>query len=286
MNNLLRAGCWRRAFSVLGAMLCAATAVLAMAPGAALATCLPVAQSPTGPLDGSAVIPASFDGALPAQALLAVGTVELSYLGHSSFLIRSPAGASAITDYNGINRAPAPPDIVTMNNAHGTHFTDQVEPGVRHILRGWDPGGGIAVHDLTYLDMHVRNVPTNVRDVGGTRIAGNSIFVFEIAGLCIAHLGHLHHRLEQMHLAELGPIDVLLVPVDGSYTMGQEVMAEVVAQIQPSLVIPMHYFSEERLARFLALIDETYPPEWHESPTVVIARDLLSPRRAIVLPGH
>ena len=79
--------------------------------------------------------------------------------------------------------------------------------------------------------MRIRNVPTNVREFGGTRYNGNSIFVFEAADLCIAHLGHLHHTLTGAHLAELGAIDVVMVPVDGTYTLNQEEMIEVLRQI-------------------------------------------------------
>src|SRR5437763_1758356 len=61
----------------------------------------------------------------------AEGEVGLTFLGHASFLIESPQGATIVTDYNDMIRAPVTPDIVTMNNAHPTHYTDAVEPGVR-----------------------------------------------------------------------------------------------------------------------------------------------------------
>ena len=253
----------------------AAGATLVGMAGAALASCFPVAQSPQG------IPPAGFQTiALPAK-----GEVRLSFLGHSSFLIETPGGVSAITDYNGSVRAAEPPDVVTMNNAHSTHYTDFVEPGVTHILRGWDPGGGMAVHDLTEGDMHVRNVPTNVRDYGGTRYNGNSIFVFEIADLCIAHLGHLHHTLTDTHLGELGYIDVLLVPVDGSFTMAQELMVEVIQQIGPTVVIPMHYFSSHTLGRFIAMIEQTYEPLYSETATVTLSSLKLPYHKVLVLPG-
>src|SRR3546814_6878426 len=102
--------------------------------------------------------------------------------------------------------------------------------------------------------MRVWNIPTNVRQWDdNVRMAGNSIFVFEVAGLCIAHLGHLHHRLTDRHLAFLGVIDVLLVPGDGSYTLAQDMMMEVIRQIRPSVVIPMHSFGATTLDRFLAM---------------------------------
>src|SRR5690242_14348758 len=103
-------------------------------------------------------------------------TATLTYLGHASFLIESPEGVRIVTDYNGVHRAKVTPDIVTMNNAHSTHYTDIIEPGVKFVLRGWDPGGGVANHDLQYRDVHVNNVPTNVRGFGETRYNGNSIF--------------------------------------------------------------------------------------------------------------
>src|SRR4029077_15775092 len=176
----------------------------------------------------------------PPLRLAAAGpeaAVAITFLGHSSFLIESPAGVRIVTDYNGAIRAPTTPKIVKMNNAHSTHYSESVEPGVKYILRGWDPAGGVAAHRLEYRDVRVHNVPTNVRELGGTRYNGNSIFVFDVADLCIAHLGHLHHTLTPAHLAELGAIDVVMVPVDGAWTLNQEDMIEVLRQIKPKIVI-------------------------------------------------
>ena len=177
-----------------------------------------------------------------------------------------------VTDYNDAIRAPVTPDIVTMNNAHPTHYSEAVEPGVKYVLRGWDPAGGVASHHLEYRDIRIRNVPTNVRELGGTRYNGNSIFVFEVAGLCIAHLGHLHHTLTQTHLAELGAIDVVMVPVDGTYTLNQEEMVEVLRQIGPKLVIPMHIFTQASLEKFLARASGFYAVRRDSGPAVVLSR--------------
>lgn len=211
-------------------------------PGAAAAKCLPIASAPSVPQ----VVPV----ALPAD-----GSVRLTFVGHSSFLIETPGGASAVTDYSGLS-LPYPPDVATMNNAHYTHYTDFPDPKIETILRGWDPEGGIAEHDHMVEDLRVWNVPTNVRDYGGTRFNGNSIFVFEVDGMCIGHLGHLQHTLTDQHLADLGEIDVLLVPVDGSNTLSHRLLMQVIEQISPSVVIPMHYFGVTSLSRFVALIEE------------------------------
>ena len=101
-------------------------------------------------------------------------------------------------------------------------------------------------------DVRVRNVPTNIRGWnGGTELHGNSIFIYEMANMCIAHLGHLHHTLNQQQLNELGRIDVLFVPVDGSATLDLEGMFEVLTAIKAPLMVPMHYFSAYTLHRFL-----------------------------------
>jgi L-ascorbate metabolism protein UlaG (beta-lactamase superfamily) len=214
------------------------------------------------------------------------GAVSITFLGHASFLIESPGGVRIATDYNDAIRAPVTPDIVTMNNAHPTHYSDAVEPGVKYILRGWDPGGGVAGHRLEYRDVRVHNVPTNVREFGGTRYNGNSIFVFDIADLCIAHLGHLHHTLTQSHLADLGAIDVVMVPVDGVWTLNQDEMIEVLGQIKPKVVIPMHIFTRVTLDKFLTKIAGFYSVREADGRTVVLTRsELPANPEVLVIPG-
>jgi L-ascorbate metabolism protein UlaG (beta-lactamase superfamily) len=217
----------------------------------------------------------------------AEGEVRLTFLGHASFLIESPQGVRIVTDYNGVIRAPVTPDIVTMNNAHQTHYTDAVEPGVQFVLRGWDPAGGIATHHLDYRDIKIHNVPTNVREFGGTRYNGNSIFVFDVADLCLAHLGHLHHTLTAGHLADLGPIDVVMVPVDGGYTLNQDDMIAVLQQIKPKIAVPMHVFTQMTLEKFLARAGEFYTVKRADDPSVVLTRATLPAEpEMLVLPGR
>ncbi len=139
---------------------------------------------------------------------LAKDEVGLTFVGHATFLIETPGGVRIATDYNDYVRPPVTPDIATMNKAHSTHYSNRPDPAIKQVLRGWDPEGkGAAHHDVTLGDVRVRNVPTNIRTYeGGTDYDGNSIFVFEIGDLCIAHLGHLHHPLEPGHLRALGRV--------------------------------------------------------------------------------
>ena len=223
-------------------------------------------------------------------AALGRDEIGLTYVGHATFLIETAAGLTIATDYNDYVRASVTPVIVTMNRAHSTHYSDNPEPGVKTILRGWDPAGGVPRHDLRTGDLRIRNVVTNIRQWGGetTIRDGNSIFVFEAADLCIAHLGHLHHTLTPEHLKQMGRIDVLLVPVDGSYTLDLDGMMEVIGSINPRIAIPMHYFGPATLNRFLARAEgQGFGIERRETPVLTLSRASLpgSPK-VYVLPGR
>lgn len=216
------------------------------------------------------------------------GEVAITFVGHSTFVIESPGGVRAATDYNDHVRPSFAPDIATMNRAHSTHFTNRPDPAIRHVLRGWSQTVGPAVHDLTEGDMRVRNVATNIRSYGeATDYHGNSIFIFETAGLCLAHLGHLHHTLSAEKLAELGKVDVLFVPVDGSWTMDQDGMIEVLDAIRAPLVVPMHFFSGASLERFIRRLEGRYAVRRMEKGEAIVSRDSLPAEPTIlVLPGR
>ena len=215
--------------------------------------------------------------------------VRITYVGHSTFLIESPRLVRIATDYNDYVKPPIVPDIATMNHAHSTHYTDRPDASIKHVLRGWAGEEKPARVDVQEKDVRVRNVPTNIRlwDGGGTERHGNSIFIFEIANLCIAHLGHLHHTLNQQQLNEIGRVDVVLVPVDGSYTLDIEGMIEVLKALKAPLMIPMHYFSAYTLDRFLQRIRQEWEVELSEVPSVVVAKTTLPTKpKVLVLPGH
>jgi L-ascorbate metabolism protein UlaG (beta-lactamase superfamily) len=132
--------------------------------------------------------------------------------------------------------------------------------------------------------MRIHNVPTNIRaGDGGTEFAGNSIFVFDVADLCVAHLGHLHHTLTPRHLAQLGPVDVLLTPVDGVYTLGHDDMIAVIESIRPALIVPMHYFAGRSLETFIAATEGRYPVRRNDGSSVVLSRAALPKRTEILI---
>ena len=228
-------------------------------------------------------------GLLHRASLVAAegGGVAITFLGHASFSIESPGGIMAVTDFSGRHMPPRVPEIVTMNHAHSTHYTDRPDPRIAHVLRGWRPDGGPAQHDMKLADLRVRNLPTNIRSYdGGTRRYGNSVFVFETAGLCIGHLGHLHHLLTPDDLATLGQLDIVMVPIDGALTSNQGDMVEVIGQLNPRLVLPMHYWNEGVLERFLSRMRDKAEIIRAEDPRVTVSRATLpAAPTVLVLPG-
>lgn len=227
---------------------------------------------------------ASFRDPLPEH------TVRLQYLSHASFLLQSPEGVSAVTDFTGyIGNVDFLPDIVTMNHAHDTHWTSVPDPAIPHVLKGWGPDFGQGIeHLLRVKDMLVRNVSTDIRSGDGVEPKGNSIFVFEVAGLCIGHLGHLHHEPDAAQYAALGRLDVVMAPVDGGRTVPLPVMIKVLKRLRASVVIPMHWFGDGTLDYFLSgMRDEFAILRGQGSSVEISLRSLPSrPTVLVLLPRH
>ena len=218
-------------------------------------TCLAVADKGHGHGNGARLWQAGL-----ARDAATTSDVNIFYVGHSAFRITSPGGIDIVTDYSGNHGPGEPPQIVTMNHAHGTHYTDYPDPRIDHVLRGWGADGADkAEHYLELGDVLVRNVSTDLY-YEGTMIEkdGNSIFIFEVAGLCIGHLGHLHHKLTAEHIARIGRIDVLFIPVDGTYTMSLAGMIDLSRQLRSSVIVPMHFFSGFSLRQFLAGMQDEF----------------------------
>ena len=105
--------------------------------------------------------------------------------------------------------------------------------------------------------------------------------------MCIGHLGHLHHTLTEQQIGQIGQLDVVLVPVDGSYTMDVSGMVEVLRALRARLILPMHYFNPYTLERFLERIRGDFPVEMSETATIVVSQATLpSEPKVLVLPGN
>lgn len=180
--------------------------------------------------------------------------VRITYVDHAMFLIQSQGGTDALTDFTGyFGNVEFIPDVVTMNNSHSTHWTAFPDPAIPHALAGWGTDGGPRAHYLDLGDMLVRNVHTPTRRPGGGAIEyGNSIFVFEAAGLCIGHLGHLHTEPSDRQYAALGRMDVVMAAVDGGLTLDHATLVRVLERLRSSVVIPMHWFGRRTLDSFVS----------------------------------
>jgi L-ascorbate metabolism protein UlaG (beta-lactamase superfamily) len=110
---------------------------------------------------------------------------------------------------------------------------------------------------------------------------GNSIFIFEVAGLCIGHLGHLHHKLDESHFAAIGRLDIVMVPIDGSYTMSLDGVSDITRRLRSSVVLPMHRFATP-LDDFMRRIGQQFEIDVRPERSLRISRDSL-PRAPTVI---
>lgn len=218
----------------------------------------------------------------PAQSY-AEGPVTISYAGHSTYVIETPAGVRIATDFSGVYGGDPLPHVVTMNKAHRTHFTDHADPRIEHVLRGWNPEGGPAKHALVVEDVYIRNVPTDIRNWGGgLERDGNSIFIFEVADLCIGHLGHLHTRLNDRQYAAIGRLDILMVPIDGGMTQSLGSMTEITTRLYSSMILPMHRHATP-MPEFLGLMGENFAVDYRDSRSLEVTLETLPDRPTIVI---
>jgi L-ascorbate metabolism protein UlaG (beta-lactamase superfamily) len=230
---------------------------------------------------------ATYVNLTPVEGGVPVGTVRIEYVGHSTFWIESPGGVTIATDFAGWTGNRGTPRVVTMNKAHETHYTDNPDPAIEHVLRGWNPEGGAAQHNVEIGDVLFRNVTTDIRAWGVPEKDGNSIFIFEVANLCIGHLGHLHHKPTPEQLGKIGRLDILFVPVDGGFTLNLPEMMEVVRKLRTSLVIPMHFFGGMSLQRFIDGLKDSFQIEIQKEPVTVVSLQTLPRRPTVrVLPGY
>jgi hypothetical protein len=265
---------------------------LAVAPAAAqesaappdepvVSKCIAIAQAFPG------ATYARYELASPPGAILAGGTqetVEITYEGHSTYTIVTPAGVRIATDFSGVYGGDPLPRVATMNKAHRTHYTLTPPAGIEHVLHGWGDDGQPARHGLVVEDVLVRNVTTDIRTWGDTGLErdGNSIFIFETAGLCIGHLGHLHTRLSDKQFGQIGRLDILMVPIDGGLTQNIETMTEITRRLYSSMILPMHRHSMT-IGEFTALMGDGFAVDYRSSRSLTVSLGSLPSRPTIVV---
>src|SRR3981189_2416672 len=222
------------------------------------------------------------------RAAAKIEEVAITYVGHSTYYIDTPGGIRIATDFNGAYRTGRLPDVVTMNRAHSTHYTLFPNPKIPHVLHGWGEEGQPAKIAERIGDVFIRKVPPHTRrfygDTSGIDMIkdGNSIFIFEVAGLCIGHLGHLHHQLDDTHFAAIGRLDIVMVPIDGTYTMSLDGVSDITRRLRASVVLPMHRFATP-LDEFMRRVGQQFAIDERTERTLTISRDSLPGTPTVII---
>jgi L-ascorbate metabolism protein UlaG (beta-lactamase superfamily) len=207
---------------------------------------------------------------LPAAAAPAQEAKKLTlrWFGQSFFQLTTTAGTRVVFDPHAIDafgRPTAAADLVLLSHAHNDHtMIDAVENKERaKVVTGFklvkDAKDVVRKVDWntvneTFRDVKIRSVATYHDNSQGLERGKNTVFVLEVDGLKIVHLGDLGHVLSDGQAKEIGPVDVLMIPVGGVYTINGELARQVVGQLKPRLfVVPMHYGTKE--------YDDLLPPD-------------------------
>ncbi len=162
--------------------------------------------------------------------------VEISWLGHSCFQIKGKQTTIVTDPYSpdlGYSLGEPAAQIVTVSHQHpGHNYLPGVsgEPRLITAPGEYEIAGVLIIGIATYHDAE-----------RGSKRGKNTVYLIEVDDIAVCHLGDLGHVLNMEQVEELGTVDVLLLPVGGKTTIGAATAAEVVRQLEPKVVIPMHY---------------------------------------------
>lgn len=181
--------------------------------------------------------------------------MEIKYIGHAAFLIKSKT-AAVITDpfdlaMTGLKFPSLEADIVTVSHQHGDHNHTGLVGGQPLVI----------IHPGEYEKQGVRITGLSVfHDAKqGAERGRNILFKIESDDMAVLHCGDLGHQLSDEMIEELGAIDILMIPTGGTYTIDAKAACVVVQKIEPSLVIPMHYhnpkLNQEVFGKLLPVAD-------------------------------
>lgn len=163
--------------------------------------------------------------------------MRITWFGHACFRLSGRTAAVVTDPYDlSIGIAPAEElaaDVVTVSHGHYDHANVALVRGIPAVVRG---AGTFAVAGV-----HIEGVGTYHDEAGGAKRGENVVYVIEIDGVRVCHLGDLGHPLSSDQVAALGRVDVLLVPVGGTYTLDGRAAADTVRAVRPAYAVPMHY---------------------------------------------
>lgn len=226
-------------------------------------------------------------GRIFKAATASAPSLELEWMGHSTFQITSSKGTRILTDPHGafdLPRPTLPQHIVTTSHRHGPHSSVHMAPGAPVILHGLTPAGDDWQKiSTTIRDVSVYVVPAYHDKSRGMQRGKNAIFVFRVDDICIAHLGDLGHVLGPDQLKMMGKIDILLVPIAGGYyTVTPSEAREVTKLVNPKIAIPKHFWWEEAVKQYIQGLTRV---KMMKTPVLKISKpELPQPIETIVMP--
>ena len=212
--------------------------------------------------------------------------MDITYLGHSSFRLKD-RNASLVTDpfdpkMVGLKYAGIKADIVTVSHDHADHNKSDLVKEVKKVISG--PG------EYEVMGVSILGIPSYHDGLKGELRGKNTIYVIEMDEIRIAHLGDLGHTLDDKKVEEVGNIDILMVPVGGEFTISSTQAVEVVQSIDPSIIIPMHYYhaglSEDKFGKLTGVdkfLGEIGIPVEKMERLVLKKSDLVEDKKVIVL---
>ncbi len=168
--------------------------------------------------------------------------MKIKWYGHAAFLITSEQGTKIIIDpyepgaFGGqlsYGKISDQADIVITSHDHADHNYTKDLPGAPQLVKG--------TGTKTIKGISMKGIPTYHDPSNGSERGANTIFTLKIDNIQVCHLGDLGHLLSEKELAEVGPVDILLTPVGGYFTIDPKEATRVVDQIKPKVVIPMHF---------------------------------------------
>ena len=163
--------------------------------------------------------------------------MNITYLGHSSFRIKTSTGVIVTDPFDkkiGLHFPRKEADIVTISHGHSDHNN---KTGIKNDDAFFVHGPG----EYEIKDIMIKGIKTFHDDKNGEDRGMNTVYMMEIEDVTVTHLGDLGHELSAKQLKELETTDVLMIPVGGVYTIDPRVAINTIKHIEPSIVIPMHY---------------------------------------------
>ncbi len=216
----------------------------------------------------------------PSAVELDENEIRVTWFGHAFFLVESRQARVVMDPFNASVGYPIPDvtaDVVLVTHEHGDHNNVSAVKGSPTVVRGTGErqAGGISFKGVA---------TKHYDDPANARRGDNTVFVWQQGGIRLCHCGDLGHILSDAQVAEIGPVDVLMIPVGGHFTIDATKAKRVVHQLKPKVIFPMHYRTDAMAGKksplapadeFLKLLKDEATIEQDDKHSVTLSADAL-----------